>query len=91
MNCKPGDMAIVIRGEIAGQVLTCLRLANSFEVRAYHFPEDIAIWKVDRLMSWTDFWNECSHQQIPYCVDSALMPIRPLDDEVTERLEEIVL
>lgn len=52
MNCKPGDLAVVVRS-IAGNeglVLTCLRLATESEMRDGYYWRGLApMWVTDRV------------------------------------------
>lgn len=53
MNCKQGDLAIVVRGRNGskspniGKVLTCIRLATKEELKATFIAEGIIVWVTD--------------------------------------------
>lgn len=82
MNCRPGDLAIIIRGPNLGLSLTCLELAPCPpELGAW--AEGDPVWRVDRKLTWT-LWGDIDGRPgmlgtrcVPYCSDSRLMPIRP--------------
>lgn len=80
MNCKPGEMAMVIRGrpENIGKVVTVLRLAD---MRINRLDEKVGpFWVIDRdLMHQWEFSKRLTMR--PFCADCKLMPIHPLDDE----------
>lgn len=76
MNCKPGDLAIIVRSEFgnSGKIVTCLRLASYAEVPADMQWRDFPVWIVDRNIPGT-----CSSG--PHIWDDYLRPIRPNDGE----------
>lgn len=49
MNCKQGDLAVIVRSELGneGKILKCLRLATSSEVKAEMFPWACPVWVTD--------------------------------------------
>lgn len=57
MNCKQGDIAVVVRSFAGneGRVLTCLRLASRMECEAEHLPwwNEDAVWVTDALLRCT--------------------------------------
>lgn len=85
MNCKPGDLAIVVRSYAGneGKIVRCLKLAPGI-TRALLPNGDFevgAIWEIDRPLK---SWAGCSDKFAP---DSSLRPIRdPGDDAVDETL-----
>lgn len=83
MNCKPGDMAVIIASGHSGKMVTCVRLltagdafptADGPAVGKIVGPEPI--WLIDR---WLEWWNADQNHafEAPICPDSILMPIRP--------------
>ena len=58
MNCKQGDLAIVVRGRNGskspniGKVLTCIRLATKEELKATFVAEGIIVWVTDTPIEW---------------------------------------
>lgn len=87
MNCKRGDMAMVIGGVKStqiGKTCTCIRLLAWDE---HHIEERWGpIWLVDVPMSYTtplgQVWNN-------YAPDQLLMPINPRNDESVESEEAL--
>lgn len=84
MNCKAGDLAVIVGGKKQiGKTLTCIRLLTRDE----HRVEDRfgPVWEVDREVSYETprgkIWRN-------YCPDAVLLPINPKpDDEVVEQSE----
>lgn len=79
MNCKKGDLAIVVAGnrtEYLGMSVTCLHLVDN---NIYRIPIEVGpVWEVDKTFSW--------HTQIglfivdiskPWMPDKLLRPITP--------------
>ena len=60
MNCKPGDLAVIVRGRALaayiGQVVQCVSLFNEF------------LWRIDRSLDGDEHWV-----LVP---DSCLKPLR---------------
>lgn len=77
MNCKPGDLALVISGPAQGQAVICL------EALPAGFPRDDLppgieqrfdekegpLWRIDRPIEWGDLLY------LPIAPDAVLMPI----------------
>lgn len=84
MNCKQGDMAVVVDGMLGtniGKFVTCVRLST-------HRNKWGAVWEVDRGdMWWRD--NTGRRWQCNLAEDAMLMPINPLDDETTEQPQAV--
>lgn len=76
MNCKPGDLAYVVRGYRdrvnIGRIVQCIRFLGTVP---NHDGSDL--WLVDQLMYW-------SNGMAPYCPDHCLKPHRPGDPQETE-------
>lgn len=92
MNCKPGEMAMIIRGKNAGTVLTCLELlvdgcTMPHAGGAVHIANLEPLWRVDRKLPWRS--NIGTRALWPLCPDRILMPIRPQRDEDLEETERI--
>jgi hypothetical protein len=89
MNCKPGDMAIIIRsrsGINTGKVVTCLRIADA--VQNNLTPSAGPWWEIDRTIQHR--WSVSGRlQDRPFASDKNLMPINPLNDEQTTRETEV--
>ena len=86
MNCKQGDIAIIIGGKTqGGKMVTCLRLLSRDEHRCH--DDQGPIWAVDRECSFETprgrVWRK-------YCPDKVLMPIRPdADGDTVEVADEL--
>lgn len=88
MNCKPGDLAIVVRSICGneGKVVRCIRLDDRVSSEPSRMPDGTIVapepaWVIDRPLS--DWEGEMSS----YCWDSQLRPIRnPGDDAQDETL-----
>jgi len=82
LRCQPGDLALVLRSTDAGKLVTCLALADERERAAFNIADDNGpVWRIDRECVWND-WDE--GMMLPYCPDSALLPIRPEPDPLDE-------
>lgn len=70
MNCKPGDLALIVRSTAGneGKVVTCLRFVG--DVRGFQSAD---YWLIDRML------NTRLGGEVPYVSDSFLRPIRPGD------------
>lgn len=83
MNCKPGDLAIVVRsigGRNLGVVVTCVRLATSSEVAAARLRTwERPVWRVDRNIHIV--YNTGDVEMHPFVADSRLRPIRDNNGE----------
>lgn len=83
MNCRPGDMAIVVRSSVGneGKILRCLRLVRMSVMMKNFEVKEAWCWETDsRLPS-------CHGTPTRFVRDSNLRPIRdPGDDAVDETL-----
>ena len=71
MNCKPGDLALVVKGINRGKLVTCLRILNGgTELEHGIVRKDKAVWEIDRALSWPEGLAAA-------VCDEAIMPIRP--------------
>ena len=82
MNCKQGDIAIVVGGKYnLGKVVTCIRQVPMIEVQlalkcagmGISFIPDTPYWEVDNQIVWK---NGSESSQVPYIQDSRLRPLR---------------
>jgi hypothetical protein len=72
MNCKQGDLAIVVSGAAVGFVVTCIERYDG-----PWFEQDHAIgWRVDIPLP-----KLLGGSRQPFILDSALRPIRPGEGE----------
>jgi hypothetical protein len=77
MKCRPGDLALVIRGTFAGSLVTCIRLESDQKLDALGVTLDSRpTWLVDKSLEWGLGANP-DHTRMPYAPDSSLLPIRP--------------
>lgn len=80
MNCKPGDLAVIVKSSCGneGVIVTCLRLAKElFSVidPSGSIEFNAATWEVDRdIRDWTGRVGR-------YVPDSILRPIRDNDGQ----------
>jgi hypothetical protein len=81
LRCRPGDLALVIRDSDAGKVVTCIELADESERSKLGMCDlNGPVWRIDRDCMWADHSSGGLEIPLPYCPDSALMPIRPEPD-----------
>jgi hypothetical protein len=90
LRCRPGGLALVLRSTDAGKLVTCLALADERERAAFNIDDaNGPVWRIDRQCVWND-WDE--GVMLPYCPDSALLPIGgepdPLDTACTRRRDD---
>lgn len=81
MNCKPGDLAVIVRSMAGneGKIVRCVRLADSSEAKEAGFDMRPEVWVLEKpLMTRLGF-------PASLCYDAHLRPIRdPGDDAVDE-------
>lgn len=78
MNCKPGDLAVVVRGSVGlGAVVRCIRILGKFAP-----SERISIPGLGSFCSVAggQVW-EIEHSQFAVASDDCLRPIRDNDGE----------
>ena len=81
MNCKPGDLAVLIRSRAGneGKIVRCVRLATSVEVMRENLSRAFGpIWLLDGPIIHTD------GRAKPYAKDAWLRPIRPQPDDAQD-------
>lgn len=85
MNCKPGDLAIVVRSIAGndGKIVRCLRLATRAELVAARFLPYGPVWFVDKKLraAWIKKRTDAGAE--PYARDCDLRPITPPADSIT--------
>lgn len=86
LNCKPGDLAIVVHSDAGnhGKIVECLELVPDFKFKN---TNEIIIatpsWRIDRFLRCWD------GGQINYIPDSFLRPLPPLsEDESTPAFKD---
>jgi len=67
MNCKPGDLAVLVMGSEQGSILKCLERYDGPWAQAKFMPG----WRVEWQRPRPDLWNMVA--------DFALRPLRPGD------------
>jgi hypothetical protein len=70
----------VLRSTDAGKVVTCIELIGDSHITAANGP----VWLIDRDCMWADWSRGGLETPLPYCPDSALLPIRPQADQLDE-------
>ena len=77
MNCKKGDLALVVRSSAAnnGKLVTCLELLAAASCNTS--VEDGPLWRIDRELEWESPLGAFPGFVVP---DWALMPLRPDPD-----------
>jgi hypothetical protein len=89
MNCKQGDLAMVVGGCVGtqvGKIVNCIRL---LALEEHTVPLDAGpVWLVDAQMAFSDrvTWANSLHPWVP---DRFLMPINPRNDESVETPDAI--
>lgn len=90
MNCKPGDLAIVVKSTCGneGKIVRCIRLATPVEADRLGYWSG-PLWYTDvELMSQR--YNGMERRMVRSCPDKYLRPIRdPGDDAVDEMVERV--
>jgi hypothetical protein len=96
MNCKPGDLAIIVKSVAGneGKIVHCIKLIDVFDI-----VNEGPVWEVDQQLdsvlvyksSTGQFHFHKSTTKHNHIADCCLRPIPPLDelDEVTKEIEEI--
>lgn len=94
-NCKPGDLALVVKGlstgrsakvvgpATRGQVEAEFRKKAGLPPREGDVPEDIGqIWEVDSLMIWRSFFSGKElRAELYFQPDTHMIPINPKDEQ----------
>lgn len=81
MNCKPGDLAVMVRSFAGneGKIVRCLRLACEGELIAIGWAMDMGpVWYID--MPLRANWGLA----VPLAIDAFLRPIRDPGDDATD-------
>jgi len=82
MNCKSGDLALVVKGMNVGKMVQCIRLFEGDTYRGVTgFERSNPFWLLDREVVWK---NTITGElfNVDMLPDSSLLPIRPPDDDV---------
>lgn len=92
MNCKPGDLALVIKGHPRNiaKVVKCIKINNS-SINGLESGNASDVWEID--IPLTVFvYDEGSKSLIDICryPDEALMPISPPDNFANDSESDII-
>lgn len=92
-RCKPGDLALVIRGRQRGKSVTVLApateeevLENIYKVLGVRFGGVMnrgQLWKVDLPITWSGLGHPDKVCMVAYAPDENLLPITP-DEKVKQ-------
>lgn len=95
LNCKQGDLAIVVRSTCGneGKIVRCLEVMYASHVidtngEVWRFAGGPRwVWRIDRTIN---FGNAFDVVQIEYCSDDKLRPLRgDINDEEIETSQEL--
>lgn len=91
MNCKQGDLAIVVRSKAGneGRIVRCVRWAGVSVDERLVFHAD-GLWEVSPPLTWENPFGDTI--ELPVFPDAYLRPIRGdlLDEETERELERVV-
>lgn len=76
MNCRPGDLALVVRASLpvnVGKMVRCIRIDDPPFDRGEALRGQ-PIWLLDRELTW-EFYGT-TLRQLPFAPDTSLLPIR---------------
>ena len=88
MNCKPGDMAILVHSGAGneGKIFTVIRLASEHDLTEWRFIQQYGpVWWIDRFIPTSDLKTKK-----PFAVDAWLRPILPPQEPITVTRDEEV-
>jgi hypothetical protein len=86
-RCRPGELALVLRGLYTGSVVTVIELADEGLLDRLCVAEDSRpCWVTDKLLDW----GHNDEYRWALAPDVSLMPIRPAPCEV-EREEPVAV
>lgn len=90
MNCRPGDTALIMHGDQAGQSVTCERLFRLGDFPGFWPRLELGpVWVVDRQCTWRDD-ESGKFEMYPAVPDKFLMPIRPDEMRNEQHALEVV-
>ncbi len=87
MNCKKGDIAIIVRSSSnhEGKIVTCEEfLGQKIVIMPGQKTQTLNIWRIDRTLP---AWNGVEVDQFP---DEFLRPIRDHDDDQVDEMLKLV-
>ena len=94
MNCKQGDMAVVVRSSAGneGRVVTCLEYVGSLGIIEIngepHYMASSDYWRVDRDLNLAKRDGRLFLDHAPFIPDSFLMPISGYKEPMVIEEEE---
>jgi len=93
VNCKKGDLAVIISGFDTGKIVTCVQLETPVWLQGY--MHDLGpIWRVDRDLTWMEqsgnsFIKLLRKFSSPHIPDHHLRPLPPPKDvDAYDRVQE---
>ena len=86
MNCKQGDIAIVVRSIAGneGKIVRCLRLATEEEITQNNILKNGTIWRIDIPLAKRGVRTRRLKPAIPFARDANLRPIRDPGTDATD-------
>ena len=84
MNCKQGDIAIIIRSEAGnlGKIVTCVEfIGNAPNIGLFNLDNFKNWWKIDTDLTYRDVFFDVPVGAYPYIPDECLRPLRDTDGE----------
>ncbi len=92
MNCKQGDLAVIIKGYHTGETVTCLEYLGKVRILTDWPPVNLRgdnYWRIDKEVGFKTISRITGEVIVennrPYVPDDWLMPIRPEDLSEEER------
>lgn len=86
MNCKPGDLAVIVRSQTGaqlGKIVRCISVATGivqYRGANYRIPSDDGVWwELEEPIQLTVGNNQVV--SVPFCQDASLRPIRGEEGE----------
>ena len=77
-RCRPGDLALLLKGVFAGSTVTTIELESEELLREIGVI-DRPVWRVDRFLDW-GCGEDPDAMRLRLAPDSALLPIHPQPD-----------
>jgi len=84
MNCKQGDLAIVVRSSAGneGKIVTCLRLATIEEIEQTNLRKDMyPYWAIDQALPTRTYITNRPAGNFSFVPDCVLKPLRDNEGE----------
>lgn len=97
-RCKPGDLALVIRGKQTGKTVSVLRAADKDEVleairkvlgvRFADVANQGQLWAIDLPITWSGMGTNLAVCMVAFAPDDNLLPINPDQQTKLEHKKE---